>query len=76
MIQNRRQAASNARRAAANITNSGRRRTTAGQPTARMRSATGQGTSFQPPAGGFVSARPLTKQAKAAIAVSTLMPFL
>ena len=69
MIQNRRQAAKNARVAAANRTNSGRMR-------GGMRSATGQGATFQPPAGGFVSSRPLTKRAKAAIATTTLMPFL
>ena len=76
MIQNRRQAAANARRAAANRKNSGRRPTTAGQTTAGMRSATGQGTTFRPPAGQFISATPLTVRQKAAIAVSTLTPFL
>ena len=65
MIQNRRQAAKNARVAAANRTNSG-----------RMRSATGQGTTFRPPAGQFISARPLTTRQKAAVATASLMPFL
>jgi hypothetical protein len=78
MKQNRRQAVANARRAASQRVN----RRGAGMPRAAaqqragMRSATGQETSFQPPAGEFISARPLSKKQQAAIATASLMPFL
>lgn len=81
MIQSRKQAVANARRAASNKVYSRRAGTSSPRSrtaTARgsMRRATGQPVPFQRQAGEFISAPTLNTKQKAAIAVSRLMPFL